>query len=287
MANPETIQQTEPGTEPPVEPTETPPESPEAIEAAAKAAEDAKKEELRELFAEAVPEFASEYDELSPEAREKLLSKRLAALSTGESAQAGQVNDETPGKTGQEPEKPPIAQPPPVDIEQMQKSLGEHFDPDQARVIMEVVGPTLRHANETASVLGGALLEAHGRLDNMDKGLSKVRAPIELQRALKEVPGATEADFPAAEELVKSGEVQSYKTALKVARSDREAELRSAKKTPTASASSKRAAAAIEASRAGGTSPDGGQTAVTRMPETQAELAALMEAEEKAKAGQK
>lgn len=221
-----------------------------------------------QLFAAALPEFADDYKNLDPQMRERLLAKRLAAVSAEQARPRDESETGVQGDQGRRSRTPPIPEPPVVDVDRMSTQLAETFGEEESRTIMDVVKPTLDHTNATTRLLVQALGEVRAELNEL-------KVPSQLAQAVPQVPGARQSDIAAARKYLDAGSVDDPVLAMKLAKADRETQTSASTVTPA----SKRKARGIAASRSTGTSRAAGAIP-DRIPTTDAEWRARMEAEE-------
>ena len=233
--------------------------------------------ELEALWNDALPELAGSRDSLTPEARDKLLLKRLAALSQSRPTTGDQAEGPSP-TAGTEAEAPLVAELPTIDAQAQQAAIESAMENGDGVALAKVF-------TEQRAYVEGLGRLVHGSLKDQDEAIgalgTEVRMPGQMREALPNVRGASEADMLAAMKLLASGEVKSPEVALKVATFNRQSELAAATE-PTASASeaARRKAKGLAASRLAGDSVRGSQPAREPIIVNQQQHAEAMRREE-------
>ena len=246
----------------------------ETTETAAEVQEDA----AQALWAEAVPELAEHYQDLSPEHREEVLLRRLAAnraaaLST-EDAPARESSNGEP--KSQEPSTYTV--PEPWNADEARTQIAAALDDDAAKVLVDVLKKHADYIHGYGRLVVGAIQESSGKLTGFEKQLLGVTRPGQLGALVAKVRGATTADVTAATALLESGVTSDMATAMKLAVYNRESELVTAKTQPSVAA--QRKAEALRAARASGTNRTAGGRQF-RPPETENDYKELLEAQER------
>ena len=252
-----------PETQPP--PAAEPGDAPEG-------AEQPPEDESRKLWQEHLPELADSYDELSPEAREKLLLNRLAAT-TASGPSTGEESGKPESPAGEpEARTPSTVQIPELGLDDFESSLAEEL---QDRAAAQLIRRKIQILADFVQGMGGLVVrtldDQKGTLAGFEKQLSGVTRPNSVREAIKAVPGATEADAASAVQLLESGEATSPEAAVKLAVFNRRAEVEKATPRGKASDEARRKAAALAAARRGGSSRRPGERA-QRIPQGQDQL---------------
>lgn len=229
-------------------------------------------ERVRELWGQALPELADNYTELTPEAREELVLKRLAAL-----AQANGATEDTDSDTSTSPEKPgppSVNEYPDPDLAAIEQAVTRAFDEGDAESLAELLKNVVGWVGETVRTVDGVI-------QGYDRDIRDIRLPNQTESALDSVPGAKREDIAKAVELLKKGEVRDPQTALKLAVFNRQTELAAASRPrrPVDEAA-RRKARAIEADAAARTGSPG--DVPLRIPNNPQEERQFLEALEEA-----
>jgi len=239
-------------------------------------------DENQEMWSKAVPDLADEYESLDPDTRQRILLKRLAAQSAGEATGVDTSKDTSTDDDTQKPSRPPVPKIPQVDLTKLHDAFAKSFDEGDPAPAVAEIAKAMEYVNGVAQLAFQAQQEVGESLAAMGGRLDEFSLPTQFQMAMPQVPGAKDGDMASAKELLRSGEAKNPVTALKLAVFNRQMELGSAKGKPSPSDAAKRKARSIRASReSGGGVSDG--VPVKRIPETDAEMKALMEDEEKLK----
>jgi len=253
--------------------------APEAAEGEQETAETQATDAMRALWDEALPDLAGAFDEMSPEARERLLLKRQAAQPqnkpTTEEAPTG------PSSTAEaEAEAPPVAEIPAIDAKEQQAAIEKAFEDQDGPALAAVLERQRQYVDGVAHLAYQVGLDNGKAITDLSKGQKALRIPGEVRDALPTVQGADKADLAAAAELLASGEVKTPELALKVAAFNRQSEIETAKGAkPTADQEATRKAKALAASRAGAPSSRTGAVTQQRIPVTQQALEDMLQAD--------
>lgn len=248
----------------------------ETTETTAEVQEDA----AQALWAEVVPELAEAYQELSPEAREQVLLRRLAAKPAAalptEDAPARESSNGEPKP--QEPSTYTVPEPWNVDeaLSQIAYSLENDPPEKQAQVIVNVMKKNIDYVHGYGRLLLGVREESDRKLTGFEKQLLGVTRPGQLGALVAKVRGATAADVTAATALLESGVTSDMTVAMKLAVYNRESEMTTAKTEPSAAA--QRKAAALRAARASGANRAAGGRQF-KPPVSEADYKELLEAQ--------
>jgi hypothetical protein len=227
------------------------------------------------LWAQIAPELADSFEELSTEAREGILLRKLAqtadAKATTEDGTAGPTDGKTDTQT-------PVVEIPNLDREALISNLKTAVDANDGESAVKMIDKVFEWSDATMRVVGGAQREMLEEMQRMREEFRGVTEPAKFSQAVARVPGAKETDIPKAKEYLKNGDAKTFDAALKLAVFDRNQAVAQGKKP---SESAQRRAGAVAASRASGGNRSIG-SAVTRVPQNMNEMRALMEAEEAA-----
>lgn len=251
------------GAEPPPETDETP----ETDEAADK------------LWDETLPELAGTRGQLTPDARERLLAKRLAAQLQSKPTTGADATGPAPTEAA-DAGALPVAEIPAIDAKAQREAIGKAFEDGDSGALADILDQHRAYVDGMGKLVYQAVQEQKTAIGDLGTGLKELRIPTQLKAALPNVKEATDADLVAASELLASGEVKKPETALKVAAFNRQSELAAAK-GPKASASeeAKRKAAGIAASRVGAASSRAGEVVRQRIPTSQQDMEDLLQAD--------
>uniref|UniRef100_A0A6M3IRR7 Uncharacterized protein n=1 Tax=viral metagenome TaxID=1070528 RepID=A0A6M3IRR7_9ZZZZ len=239
--------------------------------------EETEEERVSELWGKVVPELADHIKDLSPEAREELLLKRLAAQSTGETAAKG---TKEAGPSGQQTETPPVLEIPTFDPDGFLKGVESALETGNAEALSDAFRKQIQWNQAVMQVVNGAVQETRNDVQRLRKDVTDVRLPNDFRNAIPKVKGATEADITAARKLLEDGSAGNVSAALALAVFARNNEVESAtlKRKPSEAASRK--AKGIAASRHSGGNTSMGQP-VPRIPMGQDDYKQMLrEAEE-------
>lgn len=265
----------QPGPEP--EPTKEPEPTPEPTPEPEPVDED------RKLWESGMPDLP--YDDIDPEARTRVLLKRLVAQAAKPSAEP--TDAEGVVEAGEARSQRPVLKVPAIDSKALLAEVKRAVEEGDALGLTTLIQQHLEYTDGIGAMVAD-LLEGHeGRVKAVEKGLKDLSVPMQLRVVLPNVAGAVEADIPAARKLMESGEVKTAQTALKLAALDRQAEIEaSATPKPKRSASEKAKikAAAIQASKEGRPSPQMGGPALPKIPRNAAEIAELLKQDEQRQA---
>lgn len=231
-------------------------------------------DESAELWKQVAPDMAEDIASLSPEARERILLKRLAAQPAGEAATGIDPNGVVPTDS-RKPTEPPVPEIPSVDVDAMRQDLAATFGEQEAAVMVKWLEPSLNRANAQVALMAGAMREQDSLLKRFEATLRGVTLPSELKLASAKVPGAKDTDFAEAQRILDRGDAKTPEVALKLAVYERTAALAAGKRP---SDEAKRIAAAAAASRDSRGSVRHGAPAV-HIPTSQGALEEMMRAE--------
>lgn len=248
--------------DPPIE-SESEPEQPAE-------AEPKPDDEMRALWDTIVPDIG--YDDLSQDARIKVLLKRQAASAAGTAAKDGES-----ATTADKPaSQPPVPEFQPVDVDKIRSNLVSTFgDEAQANAILEPIEAALKYINGMAQLVQGRSIE-------IENTLLTFALPQEFRKLVASgaVKGATEADVDEATSIYRSGDVRNKETALKVAMLNRAA---NSSQPRTASDTAKRKAESFIASQQATPGSSKTTAPLTRIPQTEAEWREAMKREQQSK----
>jgi len=234
----------------------------------------AEPDETTQLWGQVAPEVASEIQSLTPEQRERILLKRLAAQSRGDDPD-GTPDGNVPPQTVTEPPKPPVVDIPRVDADAIRTELASELGDNAATLLMKYIQPSIQAIDGMSRLVAGALKEQDDRLGKFEGTLRGVTLPNEFRAAMTKVAGASEGDFAAAQKIFDRGDAKTPELALKLAVFERGAEI-AASRRPSDEA--RRIAAAASAAR-GSTGGTRGGTGRVRIPVTEDGWRTLLEAE--------
>lgn len=220
------------------------------------------------MWEEIAPELASELNELSPEARERYLLKRLAAMQAAKAANVDESAEDTTTDNGNKTARAPFVEIPTLDQEEIvsvaTKAIEDGEVGDLANLLVKYHG----YVKGMASLVNSALEEQDGKINQFAK-------PAQIRAVIGKVKGATEDDVASALKLLDSGDAGTPLAALKLAVLDRYAETSGREPSP------KRRAAGQRASLASATSRREGAPAI-RIPTSPEEEKDAMRLEEEA-----
>lgn len=233
--------------------------------------------ELDALWDKTLPELAGSRGQLTRDAREQLLMKRLIALP--ESRPRTEDQAARPSSTTEaEAEAPSVAELPTIDAQAQQAAITEAFENQDPAALAKAFTEQRVYVEELARLVHGSLKDQDGAIDALGR---TVRMPNEMREALPNVRGANEADLTAAMKLLDSGEVTTAEVALKVATFNRQSELAAAEQPqPTASEAARQKAKGLAASRLAGGSVRGSEPVRHLIPTTEKMVADDMRREE-------
>ena len=239
--------------------------------------EDVTQDETASLWDKAMGDLGMDYNELSPEAREKVVLRRLAAQAESTAATEDEGNAE-PSTDGSEDQPPPMSDLPRVDLDKFKGQVRDAIENVDGDALADALLQLVRDNDAFTEFVGRAL---QGQDAAIDAFKTEVQRPSRFQRAVQTVPGATEADISAAGKLLASGDAKDEVNALKLAVFNRQAEQHAAT-GPSASDQAKRKARAIKADSQSRSATGGDPE--ERIPTTEHGWADFLRRRERAKA---
>ncbi len=234
-------------------------------------------DDLQEQWNEVAPDLAEHIKDLSPEAREGILLKRLAAQSggappDGDDPKVGVATE------GQETRTPPVPDIPQIDSERFVSDVKQAFDDGDSKALGNSIAEVLRYVDGWTRLVGGAWKEAENKMAGLETKFTKATRPAIFRQALAGVRGAAEGDIAAAEAIMESGEATTPQAALSLAVFKRQNELAGTNKRKPGD-DAKRRAQGVAASRSSGGSRQKGHP-VQKIPQGEKGYAKLLEAAE-------
>jgi len=242
-----------------------------------KAAEESQPEqpkdtETRDLWNQVAPDLADSVGELSPEARERLLLKRLSASAASKAAKADD-SKESSATDGTQSHQPTIDAPV-LDPGAMKAAIAKAMEEGDSAGLADMFEKVVNYNAALGQLVLGAIGESNTKLNRFESSLSELTVPAQLRALVPTVRGANDSDIARAKEVLGSGEATTPQAALKLAVFEREAD--EARPAKSASEAARKKAAALRASSFGKGGSSAGQPALQRVPRTEAEWAAMM-----------
>lgn len=219
---------------------------------------------LQEAWEQVAPDLAEHISDLSPEAREGILLKRLAAQTAGAHPNGDQSQGDVADRDAQ-PQSPPAVDIPSYDPERLVAAAVQALDDGDSEAFGKVMREQFESVNAVIRMVGNAQSEMGVKMDEMGGTFTKAMRPAQFRKVLSDVQGAAESDFAAAESILDSGEAASATSALKLAVFNRQQDI--SVPQGRASDTARRKAAGVAADRLSGGPRTTGQ-AVTRIAST-------------------
>jgi len=233
-------------------------------------------DKTRELFNQVMPEFAEEYESLSPDAKVRLLAQRAIGLTAHKPD--GAPDPTTPqgqvGRGSRRADRPPVPEVKPLDVAATAKGITAAFAEGNSELAEARLVDALTYNKGIGELVIDALNRYEEKFDAME---AEYIRPAKFQAALPKVKGATNGDIVAARKLFETGEATTPEAALKMAVYERMAATNE-KPRGTPNPEAIRKGKAIAAAAAGKAGKVGGARAI-RYPATEQDLRELLEAE--------
>lgn len=219
---------------------------------------------LQEAWEQVAPDLAEHIGDLSPEAREGILLKRLAAQAAGAHPNGDKSQGDVADRDAQ-PQSPPAVDIPTYDPERLAAAAVQALDDGDSEAFGKVMRETFDTLNGVIRMVGNAQDEMGVKMDKMGGSFTKAMRPAQFRKVMSDVQGAAESDFAVAESILDSGDATTAISALKLAVFNRQQDI--SVPQGRASDTARRKAAGVAADRLSGGPRTTGQ-AVTRIAST-------------------
>lgn len=219
-------------------------------------------DESQELWEKVAPDLAEHIKDLTPEAREGILLKRLAASSEGKPSSG----EEQPSEKAQS-RKPSAAEVPIFDVDKLVAAATKALEEGDVKGWGDSVRETFSSITKLAVLVHDAQEELQEKMDEM---YNETIRPSRIRKEIPNVPGATDADIAEAESIYDSGDATTPIAALSLAVFKRQQETGASRKVDTG-----RRTAGVTAGRTSGASRVIGQP-TGKLPRSMQDVAAML-----------
>jgi len=169
--------------------------------------------EAQSLWRQVAPDLAEHIQDLTPEAREEILLKRLAAKDEGKPAKGDEAKgDVADGRV--QSRRPSAVEVPQFNVDELVDSAKNAIDTGDS----EAWGRNVRKTFDSLTKLAILVHEANSELQaKMNEMYDEAIRPSRIRKVLPDVKGATDGDIASAERIYDSGEATTPKAALSLA----------------------------------------------------------------------